>query len=185
MNPKRFFQRYMPAREALHTNRVLRVVGRRLHDPGLWGLNRRSAALASAVGIYIAFFPLPGHTPLVAVAAVLLRVNLPIMMLTSWIMNPVTLVPLSVLGYQIGAWLLGAPPLSDTTAADVDWMLGVIADGYGSFALGCTVLGISGAVLGYGLVDGLWRIYLIKRWRRRMAQRHPLVAAHQDGSKRP
>lgn len=167
MSPRHLFQRYLPARHALSSNRLVRFLGERLHDPGLWQLRRRSAALAVALGLFIAFIPLPVHTPLAAAFAVVLRINLPLLVVSSWATNPVTVVPFSLLAYQIGAWLLGHPVGHLPFEASFEWLGTAVADHWLPFTVGCLIAGLGSGLCGYLAVDGLWRLHLIRRWKAR------------------
>jgi Uncharacterized protein conserved in bacteria len=89
--PKKFFQRYMPKRETLRDNKALRVFGSLLHDPNLWCLNRRSASGAFAVGLFMAFVPLPSQMIMAAGLAILFGVNLPLAVALVWVSNPITM----------------------------------------------------------------------------------------------
>lgn len=167
MHPKQIFQRYLPQRHKLSGNRLIRFLGDRLQEPGLWHLNRRSAALAVALGLFIAFIPLPIHTLLAAFSAVALRINLPLLVVATWAMNPITVVPLGVLAYKVGVWLMGYPVASLPFEASIKWLGAAVADHWLPFTLGCLVVGIASGVCGYLAVEGLWRFYLVRRWKAR------------------
>ena len=89
--------------------------------------------------------------------------------------NPVTLVPLYLLAYQIGRLLIGesngfvAPPEFTITSfvgwteAMQGWMLSVAKP----LGIGLVVLAAGLAVLGYFATKAAWRYYLITAWRRR------------------
>ncbi len=171
VHPKEFFKRYQPAKHKLSANRFVSFLGHRLHDPSLWHLNRRSASWAVATGLFIAFVPLPLHTLLAAVSAVALRVNLPIVFLSSWITNPITVVPFSVIAYKIGAWLLGLPVRNADFEPTLDWVTKALVQSWAPFSLGCLLLGAAGAVVGYFSVQCLWRLHLIRRLKARRKQR--------------
>src|SRR3989441_10874501 len=68
-------------------------------------------ALAFAVGVFIGFSPLLGlHTILATVIAFLFRFNKVAIYLGTYINNPfLTLVPIILASYAIGAFLLGRP----------------------------------------------------------------------------
>ncbi len=167
MDLKHLFQRHLPAPHTLASNRFIRFLGGRLHDPGLWHLNRRSAALAVALGLFIAFIPLPVHTPLAAVSAVALRVNLPLLVVASWATNPITVVPLSVLSYKVGALLMGRAAGDLPFEVSVEWLRSAVAEHWLPFTLGCLVVGLGSALCGYVMVKGLWRLHLVRRWKAR------------------
>ena len=54
---KRLMRRLAPDTKAMQEHERLRVFGRLLHDPNLWHLNRRSAAGAFAVGLFMMYMP--------------------------------------------------------------------------------------------------------------------------------
>jgi len=77
--PKKFIKRYLPDHEKIRNHKSLnKIFGTLLHDPNLLHLNRRSVSGAMAVGLFLAFVPLPIQMGLAAGIAILIRVNLPI-----------------------------------------------------------------------------------------------------------
>ena len=75
---KKLIRRYLPDAHKIRDHKHLRLFGTLLHDPNLWHLNRRSVAGAFAVGLFMAFVPMPFQMIPAAALAILLRVNLPI-----------------------------------------------------------------------------------------------------------
>lgn len=67
-------------------------------------------ALAFAIGVFIAFSPLLGlHTILATAAAFTFRYNKLAIYSGTFINNPLTLVPIIIVSYAAGAFLLGRP----------------------------------------------------------------------------
>ncbi|WP_159217560.1 DUF2062 domain-containing protein, partial [Klebsiella pneumoniae] len=83
-----------------------------LYNPNLWCLNRRSAAGAFAVGLFMAFVPLPSQMIMAAGLAIVLGVNLPLSIALVWITNPITMPVIFYFTYKLGAWLMGTPAQS-------------------------------------------------------------------------
>ena len=104
--PKKFLQRLMPDHRTIREHRHLRFLGTLLHDPNLWHLNRRSASGAFAVGLFVAWVPVPFQMLLGAIGAILFRVNLPLSAALVWVSNPLTMPPLFYFAYLVGGWLL-------------------------------------------------------------------------------
>ena len=77
-----------------------------LHDPRLWGAQRRWIVPAFALGLFVAFLPFPGHTLMAALLALALRVNIPVAAISTWVSNPATMGPMYYVAYQMGSWLL-------------------------------------------------------------------------------
>ena len=106
--PKHFFRRYLPSPREVRHNRQLRLaLGELLHDPNLWHLNRRSVSGAFAVGLFLAWIPLPIQMVSAGLLALLLRVNLPLAVVLVWITNPLTMGPMFWSAWWLGAWILG------------------------------------------------------------------------------
>ena len=163
MDLKALFQRYLPKQQYLREHRHLRFFGPYLRQASLWHLNRRSAARGVALGLFVAFIPLPVHMLLVACLAILFRVNLPISVLAVWVSNPITWAPQIIFSYKTGLWLMGTPPTAP-------------------FLLGCLVLGAASAVLGHMMIQGLWRWFFIRKWRKRRCKRKPLARTQVEGN---
>ena len=78
-------------------------------------------ALAFALGVFIAFFPILGiHTGLAIALAVVLRLNKAAILTGAWLNNPWTLAPIYTAGTLLGCALFGVSPAS---LSDVDWSL--------------------------------------------------------------
>lgn len=106
---KQWLKRITPNRAQVREHKQLRVFGKRLQDPALWRLNRRSVAGAFAVGMFVMYLPPLGQLLIAAAGAIAFRVNLPISVALAWITNPVTIPPMYYFAYLVGSWLLGTP----------------------------------------------------------------------------
>jgi uncharacterized protein (DUF2062 family) len=177
---RRHLRKYLPDHEAIRANRWLRPFENTLLHPRLWDLNRHSAAGAVAAGMFCGLIPGPLQMLGAAICAVVFRVNLPLAMLTTVYTNPFTIVPLYVVAYAIGQWVMPGPghrfvPPPDwgeesfTTWVSllIDWMAGLGTP----LALGLVLLASGLALAGYMLVKLAWRIYLVRAWRRRKSRR--------------
>jgi len=176
---RKHLKKYLPNHEAVHGNRWLRPFRNSLLHPRLWHLNRHSAAGAVAAGLFCGLIPGPLQMLGAAVCALIFRVNLPLALLVTLYTNPFTIVPLYVLAYQIGRIATGdsagfvEPPAFEPTRfiawteAMQQWMLGVGKP----LGIGLVLLAILLAVTGYFSTKAVWRIWLIRAWRLRRAER--------------
>ncbi len=164
--PKRFIRRYLPDSEEVRKHPHLARFGERLHDPNLWHLNRRSIAGATAVGLFCALLPIPGQMLVAAALAIWFRINLPTSVVLVWITNPLTMPPIFYGTYRLGAWLLDMPAM-DTMQHVKDNLLHNMREIWEPLLLGSLVAGLVSAVLGYGLVRLIWRLYVLRSYRRR------------------
>ena len=171
---RKFLKRYLPSADKVREIKALHVFGDGLFHPALWDLNRRSAAGGVAVGMFCGLIPGPLQMLAAGIVALVLRVNLPLALLTTLYTNPVTIVPLYLLAYQIGTFVLGAaggreaePPPSwvfTQPAASLDafghWMLSLGAP----LALGVLLLASVLAATSYVVVRVGWSVYLRRAW---------------------
>jgi uncharacterized protein (DUF2062 family) len=157
MDLKALFQRYLPKQQYLREHRHLRFLGSYLRQASLWRLNRHSAARGVAIGLFVAFVPLPVHMVLAACLAILFRANLPISVLAVWVSNPITWAPQIILSYKAGVWLMGTPPTAPSFEPSIEGVTELLGHSWQPFLLGCLVLGVASAALGYMMIQGLWR----------------------------
>ncbi len=171
--PKRFIRRYTPDRETIRNHKHLRVFGTLLHDPNLWHMNRRSVSGAFAVGLFWAFVPMPFQMVGAAATAIATRVNLPISVALVWITNPITIPPMFYFTYLVGTWILGEPPQHMEFELSIEWMTESLAGIWQPLLLGSLLCGIISAILGYLLIRGLWRWYVVSNLRKRKERSNP------------
>ncbi len=164
---RRFLKRHLPEPHKIHGHKHLRFLGDRLHDPNLWHLTRNSAAGGASVGLFLAFVPVPGQMLLAALAAIALRVNLPIAVLGVWLTNPLTTGPIFVFAYELGAWLMNEPATVLHFELSIDWLAATVGNIWRPLLLGHLALGVFSAVVSNVAIRLLWRLHLIRRWRNR------------------
>ncbi len=171
--PRRMIQRYMPDHERIRNHKSLGCFGGLLHKPALWHLNRHSVATAFAVGLFFAFVPVPFQMVLAAGGAIYFNGNLPISVAMVWLTNPLTMPPIFYVAYLIGAWLMGhVPGEFNFNEISWEWIQHGLMNMWQPFLLGCLVLGVVSAILGYFTSQIMWRFMVLRRWRRRHLRSH-------------
>jgi uncharacterized protein (DUF2062 family) len=156
--------------------RPFRVV---LEHPVYWSLNRRSVTRAFALGLFVAFVPIPFHLLLGTALALLLRLNVPAAIVGTFLTNPLTMVPLYVAAYWVGCHLLGVTERAVAFELNWHWLTTTLLPIWKPFLLGCLILGTLSATLGYILVGGAWHIGLVLKYHERKtgsAQRESAIA---------
>ena len=171
---KKLIRRYLPDAHKIRDHKHLRVFGTLLHDPNLWHLNRRSVAGAFAIGLFMAFMPMPFQMIPAAALAILLRVNLPIAVALVWITNPVTSPPISYFCYRLGAWVLDTPVHAVEFQISWEWITTELIRVWKPFLLGSLLVGAVCAATGYFGMHALWRWHVIREWERRKKKRETL-----------
>lgn len=183
MRRTRFFK-WLPTSESIRENRFLKPFGHYLHHHYLWQFNRRLVAGGFAVGLFFGILVPFAQILLAAIAAIILRVNLPVAAFSTLITNPFTFPAIYYVAYRIGEFLTGGKaPVPEAVietevkvkiidqqadvggwlANSIDWMQSVGP----SLAIGLSVLAIVSAVSGYFIVSALWRLSATRRWHKR------------------
>ena len=179
--PRKLFRRFLPDGDTIRANRYLAWLGRWLHHPNLWHLNRDSVAGAVAIGLFAGLVPGPLQMLAAALLAVSLKKNLPVALATTFYTNPFTIAPLYLLAYGYGRFLLGAdhPPAAmqpfewdwahwiDSLQALAEWTVALGKP----LAVGLAALALTLAAVGYFAVQVVWRAYVIHAWRSRRKHR--------------
>ncbi len=168
---KKYIRRFLPDPHKIREHRHLRLFGTLLHDPNLWHLNRRSASGAFAVGLFMAFVPMPFQMIPAAAAAILLRVNLPISVALVWITNPFTMPPVFYFCYTLGAWLLETPVHAVEFEVSWEWASTELVRIWKPFLLGSFLVAAVCSALGYFGIRALWRWHVIREWEQRKEKR--------------
>jgi uncharacterized protein (DUF2062 family) len=112
--------------------------------------------------------------------AVSFRVNLPVALITTLYTNPITIMPLYVLAYELGAWLSGAHSGVSVVQQSFpelhwhnlmhelwDWMVMLGKP----LLIGLPLLAVSLAIIGYFAVRVAWHVTVVLRWRARKRRR--------------
>ena len=169
--PRRLFKRYMPDPTSIREHKSLRFLGKLLHDPNLWHLNRHSVARGMAVGLFAAFLPIPAQMLVAAALAVVVRGNMPIAVSLVWLTNPVTMPVVFFCTYQAGAWLMDVPARQLPDELTWEWISGELSTLWQPFLLGSVVVGLVLGVIAYFGVMMYWRWWVSRQWARRKKKR--------------
>jgi hypothetical protein len=168
--PPKFLRNLQPRLDAFRSHPMVVRYGAWLTHPALWHLNRRSVPGAFAIGLFSGLVPGPLQMLTALLLAVPLRKNIPVALITTFYTNPFTIVPLWVLAYTYGHFLLGSSaPDVHIDPLHMHWSELVALGkplGLGLFALALTL-----ATAGYAVAALAWRIYLVSAWRRRNKKR--------------
>jgi hypothetical protein len=178
--PRKYFKRFLPSHDSIRENRAVRLFGPLLAHHNLWHLHRRSVAGGVAIGLFTGLIPGPFQMLGAAILAIVFRVNLPVAVFTTLYTNPLTFVPLYLVGYRIGTLIVGHDGMAPAVVEDfemegwtawlptfVDWLAKLGKP----LLVGVPALGLILAAIGYFTVRGLWRWYIVVQWRKRQRRR--------------
>jgi uncharacterized protein len=164
---RRLIRRYLPDLDRLRKHKHLRFLGERLHQPHLWHLNRHSVPKAFALGLFMAFMPIPLQTIPAAALAFYIGANLPVTLVLVWLTNPLTMAPAFFLCYNVGAVILNTPAQPIDFEITLAWFGSEFLRVWQPFLLGCFVVSGTLALIGYYGMRWLWRWHVLRDWEKR------------------
>jgi len=168
---KRRLSKWIPTPGKLRQHRSLKIFGSWTEETRLWQLSRLGAAKAFAIGLYCAMLPIPGQVFIAVALAIIFTANLPLSFALIFITNPLTMPAIFYGAYKLGAWLMGRQPLDVEFEASWTWFTQSLDEIWVPLVIGSQILGIAFAVLGYLLIDTLWREAIRRQWRARQRRR--------------
>ncbi len=164
---KRLIKRYLPDMHKVRDHRYLRLFGEMLHDPNLWHLNRHSVSDGFAIGLFMAFIPMPFQMIPAAALAILFRANLPIAVALVWITNPITIPPIFYFTYKVGTWVLHMTPQPFTFEMSWPWLVYELGQIWFPLLLGSLLVASAASFIGYFSMHQLWRWHVVRDWEKR------------------
>jgi len=155
--PRRFFRKFAFKRHQLVENRLVAPFQHFLHDQELWGIRRKTVLPAVAWGIFVAFLPIPGHVLVSVLGSLLIRCNIPVAAVSTFVSNPLTIGPMFYFSYRAGASLLGIEPGPFAIELSLAWLGSTFMSIWQPLILGSVLVGTISAVIAYVFLDVLWR----------------------------
>ena len=165
--PRRFFRRISGGYLRNDRPWYLKPFDVLIAHPAYFAASRRSIAGAIWTGLFVALLPIPGQTIIALLAALVLRVNLPIAAIATWITNPITMVPIFYWEYSLGTVILQMPPQPFNIDLSLDWVTNGFGGIWKPLALGSFITATLVASLAYVGISVVWRWMVIYRFKRR------------------
>ncbi|EGV34760.1 DUF2062 domain-containing protein [Neisseria weaveri] len=163
MNKNKWIQK-LPTREKIFASPIFKPFAPRFEHDHYWALDRDRVALAAAIGLYCGMIPTPFQFICAFILAYFLRAQLPVALFSTLYTNPVTLVPLYILAYELGIWILQgyvAHPelIMPELGSENFWRnIGTWIATFGKpWLLGSILMASTFAASGYALIQIFWR----------------------------
>jgi uncharacterized protein (DUF2062 family) len=179
---QRWLKSITPNRAFLEKHWCLKHFAAHMLDRGCWTFHRHSVTRAFALGLFIAFIPPTPFLPVHLVACLLLglvfRLNLPVLVATVFVSNPVTWLPQVAGSIWVGAKLLDFDLMPFLNEFTLENLWANLNELWAPLLVGALVLGAITAFFGYFLAQAAWRarvMYQLKRRRARSCNRRPAL----------
>jgi uncharacterized protein len=117
--------------------------------------NRQMISRAVALGIFIAFIPMPMQMVAVMAFVPFFKFNVPIALAMCWLSNPFTMPPMYYMEYLTGSFFLGM----ETTPVEMtlDWFSENLENIFIPLYVGTLFYSIVGSISGYWIVNYFWK----------------------------
>lgn len=185
--PQKQLKKWLPTPEDIQKNKTLKPFAARLADPRLWHFNRANLTKAVYIGVFSSFFPLPGQSILAIIGCLYYKANIPMSIVSTWVTNPITTIPIFYAAYYLGANILNEEVMGISTVGKMlaDLSLWVFSDGQNPFITYQDSFSLSAFLLGLGIlavvtstICGLafkyfWRYKVVSSWKKRHGYRPP------------
>ena len=169
--PRKTLKSFLPSPAKMRREGTLAPLGDWVYASNLWHLNRYSASMAFFVGLFLAFLPVPGQMFLAAAGAVLLRCNLPLSVGLVWVTNPLTVPAIFFIAYRVGALIIDVPVEDVQFELSLEWLEHGLMRVWKPLLVGCLICGLFSGSLGYFVINVLWRMRVVRQWRKRAQER--------------
>ena len=171
----RLYDRHAPTREELSRNKLLKPLGQRIWESGLWRFTRRSVPRGVAIGLFLGIFLMVPGLQIVGAAlmAVPFRANIPIAAAMTFLSNPATtpffLIAAINVGNMLGfhADLAAYEALRASGAGIGRWLAWMLSDAAPALVSGLVLIGLAFAFAGYWVSLVVWRLWIGSKWRSR------------------
>jgi len=168
---RRWLDKVTPSRESIEGNRWLRPFARRMMHSSLWRFTRRSVPRGVALGMFTGILVPMGQIPASALLALPLRANIPAAAATTFLTNPFTTPPLWVAAYWLGSWMIGPRPRYVPEEIEPSWSDWLVHQAGPATLAGLMTITLVLAVLGYVGSALAWRMWVLRKWRKRAQER--------------
>ncbi|MBR7800538.1 DUF2062 domain-containing protein [Undibacterium fentianense] len=119
---KQFFRRVLPNQATIQNLPISQRFTGRLNMPEIWLVQRQRLALGLALGVFCGMIPGPLQMISAIGLTLILKVNLPMALIGTFLTNPFTIVPIYMAAYGIGQSILGVSNWKQLPAfPEVEW----------------------------------------------------------------
>lgn len=173
---QRFFHRNAPSREAMLASPWLKPFGERIAHSELWRFTRRSVPRAVFIGLFVGIFLMVPGLQIVGAAllAMPMRANIPIAAAMTFLSNPLTTPFFLYAAIDIGGRIGFHTDLASFTALKGEsvsrWLQWLWSDAAPAVVSGLFLIGFGVALVGYLVSLVVWRWWVGRKWRQRVAR---------------
>lgn len=173
---QRFLHRNAPSREQVLASPWLKPFGSRIAHSELWRFTRRSVPRGVFAGLFIGIFLMVPGLQIVGAAllSMPMRANIPVAAAMTFLSNPLTtpffLYAAIDIGGRIGFHTDLASFMALRGQSIGDWLRWLWSDAAPAVVSGLFLIGLGVALIGYIVSLVVWRWWVGRKWRQRVAR---------------
>jgi uncharacterized protein (DUF2062 family) len=173
---RRLLHKNTPTREEVLASPWLKPFGQRIAHSELWRFTRRSVPRAVFAGLFIGIFLMVPGLQIVGAAllAMPMRANIPIAAAMTFLSNPLTTPFFLYAAIDVGGRIGFHTDLASFTALRGEsvsrWMAWLWSDAAPALVSGLFLIGLGVALIGYIVSLVVWRWWVGRKWRQRIAR---------------
>lgn len=165
--PRQFLRQLSRRAQTIRDKWYIRPFANSIFDSRLWSLQRRSVTMGFGIGIAICFIPLPLQVPIGLLVAMIARLNVPAVVSATFLVNPFTALPVYLMCYTLGTWMLGLPLYPFAFEPSWAWVRNELLLIWRPLLLGCLTCGLMAGFASWLLLDRFWLWRVRKKYRDR------------------
>lgn len=168
-----WIKKHLPTRRKIQQSIPNGMKG--VRKPALWCFECDCVARGVAVGLFVAFLPVPFQMLIAVLFAMISRANLPIAVALTWVSNPLTFGPLTYLTYFVGTLITGEK-VTTVSIEDLRWNFENFSTLWSTFVtwlsqfgkvffIGLPFVALGSAIIGYLAIIICWQSHKLIRAR--------------------
>ncbi len=167
--PRRL-KKIVPSNKTIRKNKLLKPVSHLFGDHRIWNFNKRTVAIGVAAGVFFGFLPVPFQMLFAAFVAIVLKGNLPIAMVFTWISNPFTYPIIFPINYYFGCFVLNLETISINGDFTFKYIISLGGKVLLPLFFGSIALGLIFSALSFFIMKLWWRYSISKHYIKRKAK---------------
>jgi uncharacterized protein (DUF2062 family) len=137
-------------------SKAIAKLSKYLNATQLWEFNPSAVQKGIALGVACSWIPMPFHTTIAVLLAVLIDCNVLMVITSIWVANPLTMPFMYYSAYRLGAYLMHIDLGDLQFHLSIKDMLHDLHEIWQPFLLGCMILGVASGTIVYLVSRFVW-----------------------------
>ena len=140
----------------LANNKTIAKFAKIFRAKNLWIFNRHSVVWGITLGIMCSWIPMPFHTWIAVAFALVIDCNIPLVVISIWFANPITMPFMYYVAFRVGEALMHLHPSNMAFHPSIKDLMAVFDQIWQPLLLGCLICSIFCGMASYLICNFLW-----------------------------